>query len=77
MEKQIFCLIKMLSIGHKELKVNFKLSEGEFDSIELLKDNSIVLHRFEEDWDFVTILNYFDFNDQKKIYDTLKLFLYN
>jgi hypothetical protein len=77
MEKQIYCLIRMMSITTNEVVINIKLPMGEFNSIEILKDKSMVLHQFKDDLDVLISIDDFDFDDQQTIYNTLKVLLYN
>lgn len=77
MEKQIYCLIRMMSITTNEVVIEIKLPMGEFNSIEILKDKSIVLHQFKDDLDVFISIDDFSFDDQETIYNTLKVLLYN
>lgn len=77
MEKQIYCLIRMMSITTNEVVIKIKLPMGEFNSIEILKDKSIVLHQFKDDLDVFISIDDFSFDDQETIYNTLKVLLYN
>jgi len=77
MEKQIYCLIRMMSITTNEVVIKIKLPMGEFNSIEILKDKSIVLHQFKDELDVLISIDDFDFDDQETIYNTLKVLLYN
>lgn len=77
MENKIIELIKMITILG-EVVIDMDLSIGSFQTITLYQDDTLLLHRFDEsDFDFYVSFDDLIELDKEKIYDTLKVLVYN
>lgn len=77
MENKIIELIKMITILG-EVVIDMDLSIGFFQTITLYQDDTLLLHRFDEsDFDFYASFDDLLELDKEKIYDTLKVLVYN
>lgn len=78
MRDEIIKLIKILGIGYTELILTFDLDCGNFESIEYIEeDDLILLHIFQdEDFDITFDFDEIEEDDQKRIYYTLSV-IYN
>ncbi len=77
MKKKVRDLIKILGIGLNELVIDFDLEDFTFNSIEWDEENNkIILHRFEDDFDYE--LDFEELNDDQQlmIYKILSI-IYN
>lgn len=77
MKQKIINLLKVISL-FEEVLINIELSIGFFNSIELFDEETLILHRFEKDnYDYYFYFDDLDKSDMKKIYDNLKVLIYN
>ena len=77
MKQKIINLLKVISL-FEEVLINIQLSIGFFNSIELFDEETLILHRFEKDnYDYYFYFDDLDKSDMKKIYDNLKVLIYN
>ena len=77
MKQKIIELIKVITFLD-EVGINIELSIGFFDTIEVYDEETVILHRFEdEDYDYYYYFDDLNESDKKKIYDNLKVLVYN
>lgn len=78
MEKKVANLVKILGIGINEILMDIELDIAIFDSIEVDKNDKVILHIFEED-DMDISVDFSDLtdDDQLKIFKSLSVILYN
>lgn len=67
-KSEIIPLIKYLSVDLDEIVFPIKLEDIEFDSIEWVRPNRIVLHKFKDDLDFEWDFDEFDKNTKREIF---------
>ena len=67
-KSEIIPLIKYLSVDLDEIVFPIKLEDIEFDSIEWVRPNRVVLHKFKDDLDFEWDFDEFDKNTKREIF---------
>lgn len=77
MKKELISLIKMLGIGLTELIIDIDLDYVIINSIEYRSPDEVWLHHFKEELDFEIEFDEIEKEYQKKIFNTVKTFLYN
>jgi len=76
MEDKVINLIRVLSLSN-EIYINIELEMGHFHTIEI-DDEHLVLHNFDgRGFDNSFSFDVFSEDDKKKIYDNLKVLIYN
>ncbi len=65
---EIIPLIKYLSVDLDEIVFPIKLEGIEFDSIEWVRPNRVILHKFKQDLDFEWDFDEFDLNTKREIF---------
>ena len=77
MKKELIRIIKLCGIDLRELVIDIVLDSYIFNTIELLEDDSIILHTFQGELDIET--NWIDLSikQQKEIIKILKPYVYN
>ena len=77
MKKELIRIIKLCGIDLRELVIDIELDSYIFNTIELLEDDSIILHTFQGELDIET--NWIDLSikQQKEIIKILKPYVYN
>lgn len=67
-KSQIIPLIKYFSIDLDEVVCPIKLEEFEFDSIEWVRPNKVILHKFKDGLDFECDFDDFDQLTKREIF---------
>jgi hypothetical protein len=67
-KSQVISIIKYLSIDLNEVVFPIKLEDMEFDSIEWIRPNKIILHKFRDDLDFEWDFDQFDIHTKREIF---------
>ena len=77
MKKELIRIIKLCGIDLRELVIDIVLESYIFNTIELLEDDSIILHTFHGELDIET--NWIDLSakQHKEIVKILKPYIYN
>ena len=77
MKGKIISIIRILAVGFSEILIDIDLKDFTINSIEIYKDDTIILHAFDSIIDIE--IPFVDLNqiDQSLIYQTLNTLLYN
>lgn len=69
-------LIKLLGMGINEIVLDMKIGDTEFNSIELIEEiDQIILHIFEDDYDYYYEFDSLTIDEKKDVYNTLSVIL--
>lgn len=72
--KKVIRLITDIGLGVNEIVIDLPLSFDTFNTIEL-DNNSIILHKFNDDLDYTTDFDDLDDEDKLEVYKSLYLYL--
>ena len=72
--KKVIRLITDIGLGVNEIFIDLPLSFDTFNTIEL-DNNSIILHKFNDDLDYTTDFDDLDDEDKLEVYKSLYLYL--
>jgi len=77
MKKEIISIIKIAGVGIKELVMDITIGESIYNSIELVGIDSVILHYFIKEVDIEINWDDIPEENQKKIIETLRPYVYN
>lgn len=67
-KSHIINIVKLFSVDLNEIVDNIQLEDMKFNSIEWIKPDTLILHRFKGDLDFEFDFDEFDSDVQREIY---------
>ena len=67
-KSEVIKIVKFLSVDLDEIIDDIVLEDMEFSSIEWIRPNKLILHRFKGDLDIEFVFDDFDLNIQREIY---------
>ena len=77
MKGKIISIIRILAVVFSEILIDIDLKDFTINSIEIYKDDTIILHAFDSSIDIEIPFDDLNQIDQSLIYQTLNTLLYN